>query len=78
MARDDLTDHASEGFHAAEGAKCPYFDSSPASSAWHVGLWMQTTGRPAPRDVRMGRGYSVHVNDMLVDASDTTKIERLK
>ena len=38
--------------------------------AWLVGAWLQKTGRPAPRDVRMSRGYTVRVGEMRVSVAD--------
>ena len=74
----DLTPQAVEGFAAAPGTDCPYLGSSDSSCAWHVGAWLQKTGRPAPRDVRRSRGHKMWANDMLLDVSDEQRIERLK
>ncbi|WP_425952941.1 hypothetical protein [Ralstonia pseudosolanacearum] len=76
-AKNDLTPYAKEGFVAQPGSKCPHYTSSPAGMAWCVGAWMRDTGRTEPRDVRMSRGYKVRVNDMLVNAEDAPKIERI-
>lgn len=56
-----LTDYATAGFN---GEPNPHMPSSPAWYAHAIGALMQSTGRTAPRDVRMGRGYSIHCNDM--------------
>lgn len=70
MALQDLTQYALEGFAAqldgTLGDKpahqaCPHYTSSPAGMAWLVGAWLQKTGHPPPRDVRMSRGYTVRV-----------------
>lgn len=74
----DLTPVASAGFNAPPGTECPHARSSPNEMAWCVGRWLQITGRPTPRGVRMSRGYTMHVNDMLVDAGDTDKITRIR
>lgn len=74
----DLTDVAKAGFNARAGDSCPHAYSSPNQLAWSVGRWLQLTGRPAPHRVRMSRGYSLHVNDMLVDARDTNNIKRVR
>ena len=34
----------------------------------------QKTGRPAPRDVRMSRGYTVRVGDMRVSVADAAAL----
>ena len=46
--------------------------------AWLVGAWLQKTGRPAPCDVRMSRGYTVRVGDMLVSVADAAALIRLQ
>ena len=56
-----LTDYAMAGF---KGEPNPHMPSSPAWYAHAIGALMQTTGRTAPHDVRMGRGYSIHCNGM--------------
>jgi hypothetical protein len=76
--KEDLTATAVQGFQAEEGAKCPHYDSSPNGMAWLVGQWLKKTGRAAPRDVRMSRGYTVHANDMLVSVKNPRAIERLQ
>lgn len=78
----DLTAHASEGYAAelngAAAAKaCPHYTSSPAGMAWLVGAWLKATGRSAPRDVRMSRGYTVRANDMLLCVKNPDNIQRL-
>lgn len=62
---DDLTGYAAQGY-AAPSAPNPHLFSSAVHMAFCVGQWMATTGRPAPRAVRMSRGYSVRCNDMLI------------
>ena len=46
--------------------------------AWLVGAWLQKTGRPAPRDVRMSRGYTVRVGDMRVSVADVAALVRVQ
>ena len=82
MASQDLTPEALEGFGAQLDGKpaleaCPHYTSSPAGMAWLVGAWLQKTGRPAPRDVRMSRGYTVHVGDMRVSVADAAVLVRV-
>jgi len=74
MASQDLTPETLVGFAAHLGGKpaheaCPHYTSSPAGMAWLVGAWLQKTGRPAPRDVGMSRGYTVRVGDMRVSVA---------
>lgn len=66
MPKSDLTPAAQNGYEAAPGAACPHYTSSPNGLAWLVGKWLHETGRPAPRDVRPGRGYRIRANDMLL------------
>lgn len=77
MAKDDLTDQAREGYAADADATCPYLDTSGSANAWHVGRWLKASGRTQPRDVRAGRGYTVHANDMLLDVRDTRNVQRI-
>ena len=82
MASQDLTPEALEGFAAQLGdtpahQACPHYTSSPAGMAWLVGAWLQKTGRPSPRDVRMSRGYTVRVGDMRVSAADAAALVRV-
>ena len=72
----DLTNEALKGYSASE-SKCPYLYSSPSAIAWHVGKWLNDTGRSSPRRVRMSRGFQMHVNDMLVLWRDDNSIERI-
>jgi hypothetical protein len=62
----DLTAVAIQGYEAPPATHCPHDLASPVGLAWRVGQWLQTTGRTRPRDVRMSRGHSLHVNDMVV------------
>jgi hypothetical protein len=83
MASQDLTPEALEGFAAQLNGKpaheaCPHYTSSPAGMAWLVGAWLLKTGRPAPRDVRMSRGYTVRVGDMRVSVADAAALVRLQ
>ena len=82
MASQDLTPDALAGFAAQLGntpahEACPHYTSSPAGMAWLVGPWLQKTGRAAPRDVRMSRGYTVRVGDMRVSAADAADLVRV-
>lgn len=82
MAFRDLTQYALEGFAAQLVDKpahlaCPHYTSSPAGMAWLVGAWLQKTGHPPPRDVRMSRGYTVRVGDMRVSVADAAALVRV-
>ncbi len=74
----DLTPRAKEGFDAPAAAACPYLASSDNSCAWHVGVWLQRTGRAEPHDVRRSRGHRMWAGDLLLDVSDEQNITRLK
>lgn len=79
MPSHDLTAQALEGFGAAlESADaheaCPYYTSSPNGMAWLVGAWMRKSGLPAPRKVRMSRGYTVRADDMLVSVANASAV----
>ena len=83
MASQDLTPEALEGFAAQLDGRpahvvCPHYTSSPAGMAWLVGAWLQETRRPAPREVRMSRGYMVHVGDMRVSVADAAALVRVQ
>jgi metal-dependent amidase/aminoacylase/carboxypeptidase family protein len=82
MASQDLTSEALAGFAAQLGGRPahqarPHYTSSPAGMAWLVGAWLQKTGRAAPRDVRMSRGYTVRVGDMRVSVADAAALVRV-
>ena len=83
MASKDLTAEALAGFSvdlagALAHQQCPHYTSSPAGMAWLVGAWLRSTGRGAPRDVRMSRGYAVRVGDMLVSVADAAALFRIQ
>lgn len=63
---NDLTAEAIQGYGASCNTPCPYLYSSASSIAWLAGRWMRDTGRSTPQGVRMSRGYSIRVNDMLL------------
>lgn len=73
----DLTADAALGYEAGPAARCPHHPDSPRGMAWRVGPWLQSTGRPRPRGVRMSRGHTLHVNDMVVSLK-AGAIERLR
>ena len=72
--KSPLTERALEGWNSAAGSKNPYLATSPSAYAWAVGEHFRKTGRTAPRDVRMGRGYTIHANDMLFNADTLERI----
>lgn len=60
----DLTMEAIKGYQTDFPAN-PYLRSSPNWFAYELGAYLRRTGYTLPRDVRMGRGYRLHSNDML-------------
>ena len=58
---NDLTNQARAGYL---GGPNPHQPTSPAHWAHALGAYLHETGRCEPRDVRMGRGASIRVNDM--------------
>lgn len=71
----NLTEYALQGYAGAEN---PHAYSSPAWYAHRLGRYLHDSGRPPPRDVRMGRGYKVRVADMIFDMADDRKIVRVQ
>lgn len=47
-----------------QGHPNPHLATSAAWYAHALGRYLHDTGRTTPRDVRMGRGYSIRANDM--------------
>ena len=83
MASQDLTPETLVGFAAQLGdtpaqQACPHYTGSPAGMARLVGAWLQKTGRAAPSDVRMSRGYTVRVGDMRVSVADAAALVRVQ
>lgn len=75
----NVTDKALEGW-SYYTERCPYLATSVHSDAWHIGAWLQQTGRTKPYDVRKSRGDSYHVNGMKVRmryVKGATQIERI-
>lgn len=72
----DLTLEATKGFNGESGN--PYLATSSAWFAYKLGEYFQRTGRPLPRDVRMGRGYQIHASDMLFAFDARNAITRVK
>jgi hypothetical protein len=68
---NDLAEFAIAGY---AGSPNPHLYSSGAYYAHRIGEHLRESGRSAPRDVRMGRGYKVRANDMLFDGDS---LERL-
>jgi hypothetical protein len=75
---NDLTAYAAEGYGAPDGASCPHIATSPNAMAWHVGVWLNKTGRTRPKGVRCGRGYRMHANEMQLDVTNVNAISRLQ
>jgi len=79
----ELTAAAKDGYNADLGGNpphdaCPHSLISPPGLAWLVGATLQRTGRTAPRDVKISRGFVVSANDMVFDCYDVTNIVRVK
>jgi hypothetical protein len=62
MKKNDLTN---EAMHGWLGVPEQYLATSPAWYAYKLGEYLARTGSMAPCDVRMGRGYQIHANNML-------------
>lgn len=75
MKANDLTPHAIAGYRGERNANIA---TSPAWYAHKLGEHFQRSGRPEPRDVRMGRGYKVHGSDMLFSFDANHAITRVK
>lgn len=75
--KHDLTQEAIKGFQAPQNGN-PYIETSPSWFAFKLGEYFQRTGRALPCDVRMGRGYQVHANDMLFAFDARNAIARVK
>jgi hypothetical protein len=74
---DDLTPYAVEGYVSMGNA---YISTSPSWYAYKLGAYLKATGRTSPRDVRMGRGYSIRGNDMrftITHQGDDVAFERV-
>jgi hypothetical protein len=74
-----LTSEAAEGYKT-DSPTVPYLATSDSASAWHIGVWLRTSGRSSPRDVRASRGDTYHVNDMKVRVrwrDGTAEVERI-
>jgi hypothetical protein len=70
----DLTNEATLGYNGYDN---PHLWSSSSYIAHELGRHLQDSGRTAPRDVRMSRGYTIRANDMLF-AWKERSFERLK
>lgn len=63
----ELTQTALAGYH---GAPNPHLYSSACFYAHQLGAYLAASGRTAPFDVRMSRGYSIRANNMLFQITD--------
>jgi hypothetical protein len=70
----DLTNEAIFGYNWKDN---PHLWSSSSYIAHELGRYFFDSGRPAPRDVRMSRGYTIRANDMLF-AWKERSFERLR
>lgn len=61
------------------GTPSLFLKTSNLDMAHRIGLWLRETGRSMPHGVRPSRGYSWHVNDMIVSyANSSERPERIK
>ena len=70
----NLDAYAAAGYR---GEANPHMYSSPAWYAHAIGEHMNAKGMPQPTDVRMGRGYTVHVRDMQFRELSGQRFERI-
>ena len=70
---NDLTPEAISGY---EGKANAYLATSAAWYAHQLGAHLLATGRCAPADVRMGRGYRIRCGDMVFAFDKTDRISR--
>ena len=76
---NDLTIEACAGYASdMTMVSNPFLATSPAWYAYKLGEYLKRTGRTMPRDVRMGRGYQIHANDMLFAFDNHNAITRVK
>jgi hypothetical protein len=75
ITKDQLTEAARVGYTRAAN---PHLYSSPMWYAHELGRYFDQTGRPSPRDVRMGRGYSIRASDMRFMISGTAEYIRFE
>jgi hypothetical protein len=73
--KNALTEYARAGY---DGNENPHIKTSPAWYAHVLGEWLHHTGRMPPKNVRMGRGYQIHANDMLFAFGKNNEITRIK
>lgn len=82
--KNNLTEYAVKAYKTRQETGYthnPHLYSSPAWYAHELGIYFDTTGRTEPKNVRMGRGYSINANDMLfkINESDVEiTFERIK
>lgn len=74
----DFTETALQGYRDGASATNPFLWSSASHIAFRVGQWLNETGRSAPRNARMSRGYSFRCNDMVISwNTETGACERI-
>jgi hypothetical protein len=72
---NDLTAIARVGY---DGNANPHLATSAHWFAHRIGEFLHRTGRTPPRNVRMGRGYHIHANDMLFAFDSQNAVTRVK
>jgi len=60
------------------GEPNPYLYPSSKWYALEIGVYLRSTGRSEPKDVRMSRGYSIWANGMLFKATGRSRFERAR
>lgn len=70
----NLVEEARIGYY---GNPNPHLYSSACWYAHSLGQHLHQTGRPIPTDVRMSRGYSMRVGDMVFSHTDLNGWERV-
>ena len=71
---DNLTQYAREGY---DGNQNLHLYSSPCWYAHSLGQYLHATGRTVPADVRMSRGTSVRVKDMIFKHDNKSGWQRI-
>lgn len=63
--KKDIAEYTAEAQRGFDDMEFVGLWTSAMHACWCIGNHLRDTGRPAPRDVRPGRGDLVHANDML-------------
>jgi len=77
MKNNELLKIAQTAFYTHKESVCTYKAATAQYLAWHVGAWMEKTGRTPPRHISKKSGKTIEINDMLIDISNIQRIVRL-